>query len=90
MALYPPLNEPPLERAVLVPGLPGERPGEDLVPVPTRPRFAASWQRFFLNLLTEIGEMRDGPIVLPNLPTVDPHVRDQVWNDAGTLKISAG
>jgi len=27
---------------------------------------------------------------LRNLPTADPHVSDQVWNDGGTLKVSAG
>jgi hypothetical protein len=29
-------------------------------------------------------------LMLPNLPTEDPHVANQLWNDAGTLKISAG
>lgn len=28
--------------------------------------------------------------VLPNLPTVDPMVAGALWNDAGTLKVSAG
>ena len=28
--------------------------------------------------------------VLPNLPTVDPLVAGALWNDAGTLKVSAG
>jgi hypothetical protein len=33
----------------------------------------------------------DSPIIkLLQLPTADPHIDDQVWNDAGTLKISAG
>lgn len=32
----------------------------------------------------------DGTIKLPNLPTSDPAVADQLWNDTGTLKVSAG
>jgi len=30
------------------------------------------------------------PINASSLPTVDPHVVGQVWNSAGTLKVSAG
>lgn len=29
-------------------------------------------------------------IVLPILPMVDPHLAGQLWNDAGTVKVSAG
>lgn len=32
---------------------------------------------------------QDG-IILHNLPTSDPVNTDQIWNDAGTLKVSAG
>jgi hypothetical protein len=32
----------------------------------------------------------DGGIVLSNLPTEDPHVPGQIWNNAGVLSISAG
>lgn len=32
----------------------------------------------------------DGAILMPNLPTTDPLVANRLWNDAGTLKISAG
>lgn len=33
----------------------------------------------------------DGLVVLmPNLPTSDPGVADQLWNDSGTLKVSSG
>lgn len=35
-------------------------------------------------------ELGAGAIILPNLPTTDPLVAGQVWNDAGTLKVSAG
>lgn len=31
-----------------------------------------------------------GSLVLPNLPTSDPAVAGHVWNDGGTLKVSAG
>lgn len=34
--------------------------------------------------------MPDGGIVMPNLPTADPLVAGELWNDAGTLKVSAG
>jgi len=29
-------------------------------------------------------------VLMPNLPTSDPSVAGQLWNDSGTLKISAG
>ncbi len=29
-------------------------------------------------------------VMLNNLPTADPHVAGQAWNNAGTVKISAG
>ncbi len=32
----------------------------------------------------------DGTCFLPNLPTSDPHVLGQLWNNAGALKVSAG
>jgi hypothetical protein len=33
----------------------------------------------------------DGFFLVPaNLPTADPHVANQLWNSAGTLKVSAG
>lgn len=31
-----------------------------------------------------------GTIVLSNLPTLDPHVVNQLWNNAGVLTVSAG
>ncbi len=31
-----------------------------------------------------------GLLVLPSLPTADPGVAGHVWNDGGTLKVSAG
>lgn len=36
--------------------------------------------------------VREGalPGVFVTIPTADPHVAGQVWNDAGTLKASAG
>ena len=33
---------------------------------------------------------RDGQIILPTLPTADPGVPGALWNDSGTLKLSAG
>ena len=32
----------------------------------------------------------NGNIILPTLPTADPHVAGGLWNDSGTMKISAG
>ena len=29
-------------------------------------------------------------VLMPNLPTSDPSVANELWNDSGTLKISAG
>ena len=31
-----------------------------------------------------------GAVILSGLPTSDPVVAGQLWNDAGTLKVSAG
>jgi len=31
-----------------------------------------------------------GVLMLPGLPTSDPHVAGQVWNSTGTLKVSSG
>jgi len=36
-------------------------------------------------------DLKTGPVVvLEGLPTADPHVVNQLWNSAGTLKVSAG
>jgi hypothetical protein len=32
----------------------------------------------------------DGNVLMPNLPTADPHIAGALWNDAGTVKVSAG
>lgn len=43
------------------------------------------------NGLTDSSGLGDGSnMVLSDLPTSDPLVAGQVWNDAGTLKVSAG
>jgi hypothetical protein len=39
---------------------------------------------------TGYGTGHDGYIVMPNLPTADPAVAGALWNDSGTLKVSAG
>lgn len=31
-----------------------------------------------------------GAVMMPNLPTSNPNMAGQLWNDAGTLKVSAG
>lgn len=33
---------------------------------------------------------QDGGVIMPNLPTSDPVVAGELWNDSGTVKISAG
>lgn len=38
----------------------------------------------------KVGTGSDGNIILNNVPTSDPTVAGALWNDAGTLKISAG
>lgn len=43
------------------------------------------------NGLTDSSGIGDGSnMVLSDLPTSDPGVAGQVWNDAGTLKVSSG
>lgn len=32
----------------------------------------------------------NGAVILQDLPTTDPVVEGQLWNDTGTLKVSAG
>ena len=39
---------------------------------------------------TEGIRVGNGAVFIKNLPTSDPSVADQLWNDSGTLKISAG
>lgn len=34
--------------------------------------------------------LADGVFIIPNLPTADPLVEGQVWNNAGVLTVSAG
>ena len=40
--------------------------------------------------VTTTATIDGGTVILPNLPTSDPVVAGQLWNDAGTLKVSAG
>jgi hypothetical protein len=40
--------------------------------------------------VTVTAAINGGTVVLPDLPTSDPAVAGQLWNDAGTLKVSAG
>ena len=42
------------------------------------------------NLIIDAQEVGTGTIVLDNLPTSDPSVLNGLWNDSGTLKMSAG
>ncbi len=42
-------------------------------------------------LMREITVKNDrGTVMLRDLPETDPEVKDQVWNDNGTLKLSEG
>jgi len=40
--------------------------------------------------VTVTASINGGTVSLPNLPTADPHVAGQVWNNAGVLTVSAG
>lgn len=40
--------------------------------------------------ITVTGSINGGTIILPNLPTVDPEVVGQLWNNGGILTVSAG
>ena len=52
------------------------------------------------NVVTDLNPTLDGgdvstkietiKVLMPNLPTSNPSVAGQLWNDSGTLKISAG
>jgi hypothetical protein len=37
-----------------------------------------------------VADVTQGLVIMPGLPTADPVVADALWNDAGTLKVSAG
>ena len=40
--------------------------------------------------VTVTGVINASTLIFPSLPTTDPAVAGQLWNDAGTLKVSAG
>lgn len=40
--------------------------------------------------LTLLEITKSGDVIMPNLPTTNPAVAGQLWNDGGTLKVSAG
>lgn len=40
--------------------------------------------------ITVTATINGGTIILPNLPTSDPAVAGQLWNNAGVLTVSAG
>ena len=40
--------------------------------------------------VTVTSSFNGGTIIISGLPTSDPLVAGQLWNDAGTLKVSAG
>lgn len=39
---------------------------------------------------SDTGVSIKAPLIIAGLPTSDPSILDAIWNDAGTLKISAG
>jgi len=41
-------------------------------------------------IINDVSASGDGKIILSNLPTSDPGAEGQLWNDSGTVKISAG
>lgn len=48
-----------------------------------------SWSLYSQNGTALITTSQAG-VFFPGLPTADPHVVNQAWNNAGTLKVSAG
>ncbi len=48
-----------------------------------------SWSLYSENGTALITTSQSG-VFFPGLPTLDPHVVNQAWNSAGTLKISSG
>jgi hypothetical protein len=50
------------------------------------------WQQLANNigLLSTGGGGGSGVVMMPGLPTSDPHVVGQVWNNSGVLTVSAG
>ena len=40
--------------------------------------------------ITVTATINGGTIILPNLPTSDPAVAGQLWNNSGVLTVSAG
>ena len=45
---------------------------------------------YYSNMRSKYLKVTGGRVVLENLPTSDPSSNGVVWNDSGTLKISAG
>jgi len=55
--------------------------------------FTISALKTFINTdisVTGTSSIDGATLSLPNLPTSDPQVSGRLWNDGGTLKISAG
>jgi hypothetical protein len=70
-------------------------------PAPESTEFNWIWKKWFSNLRDKVidkdgGQTINGDhsitgdVTLSGLPTSDPSVAGRLWNDSGTLKISAG
>jgi hypothetical protein len=55
------------------------------MPTPDQVRYETSLHQWLLEVSTSFL-----PLQGANLPTVDPHVVGELWNSAGTVKVSAG
>lgn len=53
-------------------------------------RMITGKQQEFVDELGEKIIIQDNNIIMSDLPTSDPKIKGALWNDNGTLKISAG
>lgn len=53
-------------------------------------RMATGKQQEFIEALGEKIIIQDNIIIVSDLPTSDPEIKGALWNDNGTIKISAG
>jgi hypothetical protein len=51
---------------------------------------SSGYQKSDFNVTPNYIELDTDTVLMPKLPTTDPHIANALWSDAGTLKVSAG
>ena len=59
-------------------------------PVITNPNVAQRSNGYWWDAPIGVGVVNSNPVFLSDLPTADPHVDGQLWNNSGVITQSAG